>query len=78
MLSLKWEDVNLPGARMVVTSPKTEHLEGKANRVVPIFTALRPYLEDTYELAETGELYVVGGKDRRDLSHRGGRELEEC
>jgi len=78
VLSLKWEDVNLPGARIIVTSPKTAYLEAKANRVVPIFTALRPYLEDTYELAETGELYVVGGKDRRDLSHRGGRELEEC
>jgi integrase len=62
VLSLKWEDVNLPAGRMVVTSPKTEHLEGKGSRSVPIFPALRPYLEDAHELAEAGEVYVVGGK----------------
>jgi len=62
VLSLKWEDVKFLTGRMVVTSPKTEHLEGKGSRIVPIFNALRPYLEDAYELAEPGEVYVVGGK----------------
>jgi len=62
VLSLKWEDVNLATGRMVVTSPKTEHLQGKGSRVVPVFAALRPYLEEAYELAEPGEVYVVGGK----------------
>lgn len=35
---------------------------GRAYRVVPIFAALRPYLEEAFELAAPGEVYVVGGK----------------
>jgi integrase len=61
VLSLKWEHVNFETNRMTVPSPKTEHLEGKAYRVVPIFAALRPHLEDAFELAEPGEVFVVGG-----------------
>ena len=64
VLSLKWENVNLPSGRMTVTSPKTEHIEGKGYRAVPIFATLRPYLEDAYELAEPGAVYVVPGNHR--------------
>jgi integrase len=62
VLSLKWENVDFAAGRMTVSSPKTEHLEGRAYRVVPIFAALRPHLEDAHELAAPGEVYVVGGK----------------
>jgi hypothetical protein len=62
VLTLKWEHVNLAAGRMVVQSPKTEHLEGRAERVVPVFANLRPYLEEAWELAAPGEVYVVGGK----------------
>ena len=62
VLSLRWESVNLATGRMVVHSPKTEHLDGRAERVVPIFAALRPYLEVAWELAAPREVYVVGGK----------------
>ena len=62
VLSLRWEDVNLADGRMVVTSPKTEHLRGKGSRVVPVFAMLRPFLEEAHELAEPGEEYVIGGK----------------
>ncbi len=61
VLSLKWADVNFATGRMTVPSPKTEHLEGKQYRVCPIFSALRPHLEDSFELAEPGAEYVVGG-----------------
>ena len=61
VLSLKWADINLAAGRMTVPSPKTEHLEGKAYRVCPIFAALRPHLEDAFELAEPGAVFVVGG-----------------
>ncbi len=61
VLSLKWADVDLAAGRMTVPSPKTEHLEGKAYRVVPVFAALRPHLEEAFELAEPGEVYVIGG-----------------
>ena len=62
VLSLKWEHVNLATGRMVVQSPKTEHIEGKGERVTPVFAALRPYLEEAWELAAPGEEYIVGGK----------------
>jgi integrase len=61
VLLLKWEHVNLAVGRMTVTSPKTECHPGKAYRVVPIFTALRPHLEDAWELAEPGTEFVVSG-----------------
>lgn len=62
VLMPKCENVNLAAGRMVVQSPKTEHLEGRAERVVPVFAALRPYLEEAWELAAPGEQYVVGGE----------------
>jgi integrase len=61
VLTLRWENVNLAAGRMVVQSPKTEHLEGRAERVVPVFAALRPFLEEAWELAAPGDVYVVGG-----------------
>ncbi|MBA4062993.1 MAG: hypothetical protein C0501_04660 [Isosphaera sp.] len=62
VLSLRWENVDFATNRMTVSSPKTEHLEGRAYRVVPIFARLRPFLEEAFELAEPGEVYVVGGR----------------
>ncbi|CAN5332411.1 hypothetical protein BH11PLA2_BH11PLA2_01740 [soil metagenome] len=61
VLSLRWEDVDLPAGRMVVHSPKTEHMSGKENRIVPVFATLRPYLEDAFELAKPGDVFVVSG-----------------
>ena len=61
VLMLRWEHVDFATGRMTISSPKTEHLEGRAYRVAPIFAVLRPYLEDAHELAEPGEEYVVGG-----------------
>jgi len=62
VLTLKWSDVNFETNRMTVTSPKTERIPGKEYRVMPIFTALRPHLDEAFELAEPGEVYVVGGR----------------
>ena len=60
-LTLRWENVGLAAGRMTVTSPKTEHIDGKEYRVVPIFARLRPYLEDAWELAAPGTEHVVSG-----------------
>ncbi len=49
-LALRWDDVNWERSRMTVRSSKTEHHEGGAMRVVPIFPELRPYLEEAHEL----------------------------
>ena len=71
VLSLKWEWVDFAADRMTVYSPKTEHLEGKKTRLVPIFAVLRSFFEDAYELAEPGEVYVVHGP-QADLYRRAG------
>ncbi len=58
-LALRWADVDLPAGRMTVHSPKTEHHEGKASRVVPIFPELRPYLETVWDEAAEGAEFVI-------------------
>jgi integrase len=59
LLPLTWNDVNWERSRFFVRSPKTEHHEGGAGRWVPIFGELRPYLEDAFEQAEPGTVYLV-------------------
>jgi integrase len=63
-LALRWEDVNWERSRMTVRSSKTEHHEGGAMRVVPIFSRLRPYLEEAYELnGEKSEFVIARYRD---------------
>ncbi len=59
VMALRWSDMDWDRGRMTVKSPKTEHHEGGASRVVPIFPELRPYLDDAYELAERGAVKVI-------------------
>src|SRR5205807_7771184 len=72
VLSLKWSDVNFETNRMTVPSCKTEHIPGKAYRVMPIFAELRPYLEEAFELATDGAEYVVPGDYRLSVLKPGG------
>ncbi len=66
-LALKWEDVLWDQNKMLVTSPKTEHHEGKASRWVPLFPELRLYLEASFELAEAGaEFVIVQNRDKKN------------
>lgn len=58
-LALRWGDVDWANNRMTVRSPKTEHYEGKASRLVPIFPELLPHLRDAFEEAEPGTEYVI-------------------
>lgn len=58
VLSLKWADIDWDAGRIVVTSPKTEHL-GKASRTIPLFPELRKALSESFELAAAGTEYVV-------------------
>ncbi|MCB9926071.1 MAG: phage integrase SAM-like domain-containing protein [Planctomycetaceae bacterium] len=55
---LKWTDICWDKDRFVVTSPKTKRY-GKATRLVPIFPELRPYLEEAFDLASDGAVWVV-------------------
>jgi integrase len=58
-LTLKWGDVDWERGRIVVTSPKTERHAGKATRIIPLFSELRPYLETAFDAAEPGTEYVI-------------------
>jgi integrase len=44
-LALTWGDVNFENGRIRVPSCKTEHHEGKGERIIPMFPELRPLLE---------------------------------
>ncbi|MEX2138897.1 MAG: site-specific integrase [Pirellulales bacterium] len=64
VLSLRWQDVDWEGGRIVVQSPKTEHHVGKATRTIPLFAELRPILAEAFYLASEGAAYVVDGNHR--------------
>ena len=53
LVGLKWSEVNWERNRFIVHSPKTEK-QGKAQRVVPIFKELYPFLRDAFEAAPEG------------------------
>ena len=59
VLALSWSDVNWELNRIRVPSPKTEHLEGKASRTIPLFPELRPLLMEAFELAQPGTQHVI-------------------
>ncbi|MBA4107679.1 MAG: integrase [Pirellula sp.] len=48
-LALKWADIDWATNRFTVRSPKTEHHEDKAERIVPIFPELKRYLIDAFD-----------------------------
>ncbi|HEV3384380.1 MAG TPA: site-specific integrase [Gemmata sp.] len=58
-LGIAWADIHWDTGRFTVHSPKTEHIEGKAVRIVPIFPELYPYLRDAFEAAKPGETNVI-------------------
>ena len=60
VLTLEWADVDWEHGRFRVHSPKTEHHPGKASRVIPLFPELRAILEEAWEAAPEGAVYVVG------------------
>ena len=64
VLSLRWEDINFATGRRTVTAHKTDGYESKGTRVVPLFPRLRAVLDEAWELAPAGAVYVVGGDYR--------------
>jgi len=45
--------------RVRIISPKTEHNRGGESRFIPLFPELRPHLEEVWEQAEPGSIYVI-------------------
>ncbi len=64
-LSLRWQDVDWNRQRLTVPSPKTQHLPGRSYRVIPLFPAIRPYLEAAWDDAPEGAEYVIPDEYRR-------------
>lgn len=64
-LSLHWRDVDWNRGRLTVPSPKTEHLAGRGYRVIPLFPAIRPFLEAAWDEAPEGAEYVIPEEYRR-------------
>lgn len=68
-LLLRWSDVDLATGRMTIHSPKTEHHEGGASRVCPVFAALRPYLDAA---RSKSEFVLAGPIADREREHAAG------
>jgi len=58
-LALRWGDVDWDRNRITVHSPKTEHIEGRQSRVIPLFPDLRPFLLKAFDQAEPGTEHVI-------------------
>lgn len=56
---LRWEDVDWERGRLLIRSPKTEHLAGHATRSVPLFAEIEGPLREVFELAEEGQPLVL-------------------
>jgi len=69
--ALRWSDVDWERGRLLVRSPKTEHLAGHAMRTVPLFAEIEGPLREEFELAEEGEPLVLPWlSDRTDAALR--------
>ena len=68
VLTLEWKDVDWERGRFRAHSPKTEHHPGKASRIVPLFPELRAILDEAFEAAEDGAVYVVGNDAYRQAA----------
>lgn len=59
VLALRWQDITWKPGRIHVTSPKTEHFEGRGSRDIPLFPELDKPLHDVFDQAEDGAEYVI-------------------
>lgn len=58
-LALRWSDVDWEHNRLTVRSPKTEHHEGKGERIIPLFPEIREHLLGVFESAPVGSDNVI-------------------
>ena len=68
VLLLTWDRVQFDQERMIVRSPKTEHHEGKKERVVPITQELMVHLRDAHNSVPTGSTFVVTNDKLREAA----------
>ena len=59
LVGLTWDRIDWANGWFTVDVPKKAHLDGQAQRRVPLFPELRPYLEQAFDAAPEGSVYVV-------------------
>lgn len=69
-LALKWADIDFEHKRIRVPSPKTEHHEGKGERIIPMFPELEPLLTAALAHASEGAEYVISRYRDRNCNLR--------
>ena len=63
---LTWSDIHWAENRFTVRVKKKEHIDGHETRIVPIFPAIRPYLEKAFDAAPPGTVHVLPRRFHRD------------
>lgn len=58
-LALTWDRVNWEHSRILIHCPKLERLQGKGDRWIPLFPELLPYLQQAFDEAKPGSIYVI-------------------
>lgn len=56
---LTWADIDWERGRFLVKSPKTAHHADGGRRWVPIFPEIRTHLDEAFQLAEPGTVFVL-------------------
>ncbi|MCL2648891.1 MAG: site-specific integrase [Phycisphaerales bacterium] len=57
--ALRWEDINWEDGKILIHSPKMEHRENFATRIIPLFEEIEPHLLSLFNEAEEGSEYVI-------------------
>jgi len=58
LVGLQWSDVLWDQKKIRVPSPKTEHIEGKDHRWVPLFPEIMEPLRQAFDMAKTGDQFI--------------------
>ena len=67
LVSLRWEDVSWSESRITIHAPKTEHHAGGGVRQMPILPDLLPHLQEAWERAPEGSVYVLQDASKRTM-----------
>ena len=70
LIGLQWSDVLWAEKKMRVSSPKTEHHEGKDHRWVPLFPEILEPLERAWEEAKEGDQFIFPRKFTKESNIR--------
>jgi integrase len=77
---LMWDDVLWDDKKIRVHSPKTEHIEGRASRLVPLFPEVEPFLLKALQEATPGQskIITIYGKNNSNLRTQAQRIIKRA